>query len=150
MAQNFYRLLYVDNYNQRPKIDLLVLASNKPEAEAKGYAAITKMAMEDLRYLTNGSRPVAKDVIRLSSDYFSYLVHGCWTLVECEKQVAVSKHESKRSAEDVAAAAEKSRRANRKKRRWSKAEKAARKAAKLEKQQGSVLTLPAARETVAA
>lgn len=125
-----YRLLYVDNYHQKPSIDLLIRACNKPEAEAKGYAEITKMAYNDLKFITDGCIHLSADVVKLSPDYFSTLVNGCWTLVECEQQIAVSKHTSKRSAEDVAQAADKRRKANGKKRRWTKAEKAARKMGK--------------------
>lgn len=125
-----YRMLYVDNYNQKPPIDLLVRAFNKPEAEEKGREQIVAMAYRDLKLITDGCIYLSKDVVRLSPVYFYNLVNGCWTLVECEVQIAVSKHTSKRSAEDVARAADKRRKANGKKRRWTKAQKAARKMGK--------------------
>lgn len=123
-----YRLLYVDNNHQMQKVDLLVSAQNKSEAEAKGQEQLVLMAYSDLRYITEDSIVMSKDVLKLSPRYFSSLVSGCWTLVECEKQIAVSRHESKRDEETIYKAADKRRDNNGKKRRWSAAAKAARKA----------------------
>ena len=130
--EKLYRLLFVDNYNQRPKIDLLVRAFNKPEAEAKGRAEIVRMATDEVKLITCGCVHLSADVIKLSPDYYATLVNGCWTMVECEVQISVSRHCSKRSAEDVAQAADKRRKANGKKRRWTKAQKAARKMGSLQ------------------
>lgn len=120
-----YRLLYADVYGQLPSIDLLVIAHNKAEAESKGYEQIQEMALNDLKLITEGAVSLSKDVLMLSRRYFNTLVNGCWTLVECEVQVSVSKHASKRSEADVHAAADKRRTADGKKRRWSKAKKRA-------------------------
>jgi hypothetical protein len=125
--EKIYRLLYVDNFHTRAPIDLIIRAYNKPEAEAKGQKAVIDMAAKDLRLITDNSIRLSADVVRLSPDYFGHLVYGCWTLIECEVQIAVSAHESKRSAEDVYRAADKRKNANGKKRRWTKAEKEARK-----------------------
>ena len=141
---HLYRLLYVDNFNQCKAKDLLVSAPNKATAEKMGYDTLFGELCQDVRMLTNGSRPVSKDVIILAPEYYKTLLHGCWTLVECERQDQISRHCSKRSEEDVVNAAEKTRRANRKKRRWSAAEKRARKEAKAAK----LALLPS--ETVAA
>lgn len=127
----FYRLRYVDTNNIKPDIDLLVNAKNKKEAEEAGYYEIVKLAMKDLALLTcNATRMSRKNVMRISPEYFNHMVHGCWSLVECESQIQVSKHETKRSVDDIKAAANKKRKANGSKRRWSAAEKAARAAEK--------------------
>jgi len=123
-----YRLLYVDNNHQMQNVDLLVSAQNKSQAEAKGQEQLVLMAYSDLRYITEGAVALSADVLKLSPRYFSSLVSGCWTLVECERQISVSRHESKRSEESITKAADKRRDSNGKKRRWSKAAKAARKA----------------------
>lgn len=136
--EKVYRLLFVDNYNQMPHIDLLVRAHNKPEAEEKGRAEVVRMAYEEIKYITEGAVSLSSDVLKLSPRYFNHLVNGCWTLVECEVQLSVSKHTSKRSADDVAKAADKRRKANGKKRRWSKAQKAARKARMAEQQKANL------------
>lgn len=123
-----YRLRYVDRYHTMPDMDLLVVAHNKSEAEEKGYEEICKLAMHDLSLITEGSVSLSNDVLLLSPRYFSTLVYGSWALVECEKQVNVSKHETKTSVDAIHKAADKRRNADGSKRRWSAAEKAARKA----------------------
>lgn len=143
--EHLYRVLFVDNYGYQPKQDMLIKAPNKPTAEKLAHDALWDRLMSDVRMLTCGAIPVNNDVLLIAPQYYRTLLDGCWTMVECERQDNISSHVSKRSEEDVAAAAEKNRRANRKKRRWTRAEKQARKEAKLHKDTtvpAPVLVLP--------